>query len=161
MLSHFLFLLFWLFKLSLDWYFFHTAKSSWVCTELSINRAHVYRTFCTHLTAPTTSLSTVFSCIKYKNLVLTFKSLYGLEPSYLSERFQPCTASCTLTSSATGLLALPQCKLKLLGGRLFSVAALTLWNSLPHSLCDCSDRSLFKSQLKHVYFLRCSQRAMK
>ncbi len=50
--------------------------------------------------------------IKFKVLLLVFKCLSGLEPSYLSDLFLPYEPSWTLRSSGTGLLIVPNVRTK-------------------------------------------------
>ena len=61
----------------------------------------------------------VYSRIKYKILLLTFKALHGLAPSYITEILQPYKPSRSLQSSCR-LLTIPSAKLKKCGFRSFS-----------------------------------------
>ncbi|XP_061477607.1 uncharacterized protein LOC133381973, partial [Rhineura floridana] len=92
---------------------------------------------------------------QFKVLVLTFKSLYGLSPVYLTEHLQR-HQLCRPTRSATqGLLSIPPTKTARLAGtreRAFSVVAPTLWNSLPQDLRHASSLNTFRTALKTWLF---------
>ena len=90
--------------------------------------------------------------IHYKILLLTFKALHGLAPTYLSALLHPYVPSRKLRSSDSGLLAVPRSRLSSMGGRSFSVAAPTLWNSLPSSIRTSPSLSVFKTHLKTYLF---------
>ncbi|XP_061442164.1 cytochrome c oxidase subunit NDUFA4 isoform X1 [Rhineura floridana] len=92
---------------------------------------------------------------QFKVLVLTFKSLHGSSPVYLTERLQR-HQLCRPTRSATqGRLSIPPTKTARLAGtreRAFSVAAPTLWNSLPQDLRHASSLNVFRKALKTWLF---------
>ncbi|XP_072556731.1 uncharacterized protein [Paramormyrops kingsleyae] len=91
--------------------------------------------------------------IHFKILLITFKALHNLAPSYLTDLLHHHTPSRSLRSSSSNLLSLPcRTKLRTWGDRAFSIAAPTLWNSLPKSLRDCSDLPTFKKELKTHLF---------
>jgi len=54
----------------------------------------------------------VDSRIKYKILLLTFKALHGLAPSYITEMLQPYRPSRSLRSASKRLLIVPSAKLR-------------------------------------------------
>ena len=91
--------------------------------------------------------------INFKILLLTFKALNGLAPSYLSEMVKPYEPSRTLRSSGRGLLKEhDKATLVTRGDRAFSVKAPKLWNSLPEELRLTKSLTSFKSLLKtHFY----------
>ena len=92
--------------------------------------------------------------IHYKILLLTFKALHGLAPSYISELISVYKPKRTLRSSKELLLNTQPYNLKTYGYRCFSVSAPALWNSLPSCirLIDCL--SSFKKELKtHLFKL--------
>ncbi len=66
--------------------------------------------------------------IEYKLLVLIFKSLNGLSPTYLDALVKYHTSARSLRSSDQQLLTVPRSRLKRKGDRSFSVAAPKLWN---------------------------------
>ena len=69
--------------------------------------------------------------IAFKIIVLTYKALHGMAPPYISQMLTPYNPSRTLRSASKSLLSefCPKCVT--FGGRAFSRAAPTLWNSLP------------------------------
>ena len=94
----------------------------------------------------------VKSRITYKVLLLTYKSHHGLAPQYLSDLLhQPATRR-RLRSTGTGRLAKPRTDLKTFGDRAFSMAAPTLWNSLPKDIRDSPTLDIFKTALKTHLF---------
>ena len=93
--------------------------------------------------------------IMFKILLLTFKALHQLAPSYLSELITIITPGrYNLRMSNNGLLlSYPRGKSKkTLGDRSFMVAAPTLWNSLPAKIRDIEQLIDFKSNLKTYLF---------
>ena len=94
------------------------------------------------------------SRIHHKILTLTFKSIHGLAPSYLSELITTSRPSrYSLRSSQSTMLIHPPAKmLSTLGDRAFSTAAPQLWNRLPPALRNQHSFNLFKNQLKSYLF---------
>ncbi|KAK5918591.1 hypothetical protein CgunFtcFv8_003341 [Champsocephalus gunnari] len=90
----------------------------------------------------------VKSRITYKLLLLTYKSLHALSPQYLTNLLHPYILSRTLRSSDSSLLSIPHSHLRTFGDRAFSVAAPTLWNSLPAEIRNAPSLNIFKSTLK-------------
>ena len=90
--------------------------------------------------------------IKYKICILTFNSLHGHEPEYMSEILTPRSIHYGLRSQDDLKLDVPRTKRKTLGDRAFKVAAPKLWNSLPKDVRGCNNVSIFKSKLKTHYF---------
>ena len=68
--------------------------------------------------------------IRFKILLMTFKCLNQLAPSYLSDLLIHHRPSRTLNSSDKELLVQPHCHLKTYGEGAFSFIALKLWNTL-------------------------------
>ena len=68
--------------------------------------------------------------IKYKTLLLVFKSLNNLAPPYLRNKLVLKSENC-LRSSNQKLLIIPTKTLKYYGDRSFSTAGPKLWNALP------------------------------
>ena len=90
--------------------------------------------------------------ILFKILLMTFKCLNQLAPSYLSDlliHYRPLRA---LRSSDKELLVQPRCHLKTYGERAFSFIAPKLWNTLPMSIKRCKSVEPFKSTLKTYLF---------
>ena len=69
--------------------------------------------------------------IVFKILLLVFKSLNNLAPSYISDLLTPYIPSRSLRSSNQSLLVVPRSIQKSYGDRAFAVAAPRLWNALP------------------------------
>ena len=91
--------------------------------------------------------------IDYKILLSTFKCLYGLAPTYLSDLISIKPNSLYHLRS-TGKLLLDHPKgeiLTTLGARSFS-AAPKLWNGLPVELRQATSLNSFKSRLKTYLF---------
>ena len=89
--------------------------------------------------------------IIFKILLITYKALNDLAPSYVRDLLTPYTPSRQLRSSSKDLLSIPHFNLKTYGARSFSVAAPTLWNTLPSDIKNSSSVSLFKHKLKRSF----------
>ena len=90
----------------------------------------------------------------FKLLLLTYKALHGLSPSYLKDLIIPYSLSRSLRSSGAGLLSLPKVKKKSAGQRAFAYRAPFLWNRLPLVIREADSVDLFKGKLKtHLYNL--------
>jgi hypothetical protein len=92
--------------------------------------------------------------IQFKINLLTYKSLHGLAPSYLSCILTPYQPSRTLRSTTQNKLLEKRARCKKSGDRAFPMCAPKLWNSLPVSVRDCDSVSSFKTALKTLYFKR-------
>jgi hypothetical protein len=88
--------------------------------------------------------------IQYKILLLTYKCLNELAPTYLTELVSVNTPTRTLRSSSQLLLQVPRTRLVTAGDRTFAKAAPTLWNSLPDDLQRAPTVLSFKRKLKTV-----------
>lgn len=92
--------------------------------------------------------------IDFKLLLIVFKVLNGLAPSYLVDLLHYHTPSRALRSSNQMLLDVPRARLKTRGDRAFAVAAPRLWNSLPAHIRSAQTLAIFKSLLKtHLFSL--------
>ena len=89
--------------------------------------------------------------VQYKILLLAFKVVHNLSPSYV----------CTLLTVrqmrprlrfAGLILQVPNTRLKTYGDRAFSAVAPRLWNSLPIHVRNLNDIETFKSKLKTHLF---------
>ncbi|XP_029929809.1 LOW QUALITY PROTEIN: uncharacterized protein LOC115374818 [Myripristis murdjan] len=79
--------------------------------------------------------------IHFKILLLTYKALHNQAPCYLTNMLHHHTPSRSLRSS--DLLSPPlRTKHRTWGDRAFSIAAPTLWNSLPNHIRDCTQEQL-------------------
>ena len=92
--------------------------------------------------------------ISFKILLLTYKAINGLAPSYVTRLLSPYVPGRKLRSSSQGLLTTPKSNTATYGDRAFSIAAPRLWNSLPYHIRNAQSVSHFKSLLK-TYFFRC------
>ena len=91
---------------------------------------------------------------EFKILVLTFKAIYQLAPSYICNlvRFKE-KCKYQLRSSEELLLQLPVGKTKkTLGDTSSQIAAPELWNSLPASVRDIDNFLVFKRTMKTYLF---------
>jgi len=92
--------------------------------------------------------------IDFKVLLLVFKCLNGLGPSYLTDLLLPYQPSRTLRSSGTGLLTIPRVRTKTHGEAAFSHYGPYLWNGLPENLRAAETVDIFKRKLKtHLFSL--------
>ena len=91
-------------------------------------------------------------CIQFKILLLTFKALYGLSPTYMSDMISIRKPKRTLRSSAELILNTYTYNMKTYGYRSFSVSAPLLWNSLPSSIRNITSLASFKKELKTYLF---------
>ncbi len=91
--------------------------------------------------------------IRFKVLLLTYKSLHGQAPEYLKDLLHP-NESCVATRSSEKVLRLfePRCNLTGYGDHSFEVAAPRLWNQLPNELKSCMTTDTFKRKLKQHMF---------
>ena len=80
--------------------------------------------------------------IIYKILLLVYKAINGLSPSYISSLLSFCSSSYSLRSCSNKLLQVPRSKLKSYGDRRFSISGPKLWNNIP--ACLRNDNSLIE-----------------
>jgi len=92
--------------------------------------------------------------IKYKVLLLAFKGLHQLAPSYLSSLLEvrKPAAGRFLRSSTELLLKEQRTRLKTWGDRAFQAAAAREWNKLPREIRHVNELSSFKKILKTHLF---------
>ena len=89
--------------------------------------------------------------VKFKILLLVYKSLNDLAPLYLRDKLA-LKQNAGLRSDNTKLLIVPRSNLITYGDRCFSVAGPKLWNALPKDLRTCTSLYTFKSRLKTLLF---------
>ncbi|XP_078799361.1 uncharacterized protein LOC144990211 [Oryzias latipes] len=94
----------------------------------------------------------VDSRIEFKILLLTYKSLHGMAPSYIKDLIVPYHPMRTLRSQNAGLLVVPRISKSTVGGRAFSHQAPVLWNKLPAHGREADSVSTFKVRLKTFLF---------
>uniref|UniRef100_A0A3Q2V4T4 Reverse transcriptase domain-containing protein n=1 Tax=Haplochromis burtoni TaxID=8153 RepID=A0A3Q2V4T4_HAPBU len=114
-----------------------------------------------HITPVLESLHWLPVCfrIDFKVLLLVFKCLNGLGPSYLSDLLLPYEPSRTLRSSGAGLLIVPKVRTHTHGEAGFQWYGPRLWNSLPEELRAAENVYVFKNRLKtHLFNLAFTQR---
>ena len=92
--------------------------------------------------------------INFKLLLITFKALNNLAPSYISNLLHLYTPNRLLRSSSKFQLQVPPSNLKTYGDRAFSVCVPKLWNCLPYHIRCSPSVSAFKSSLKTYFFKR-------
>ena len=90
--------------------------------------------------------------IKYKIILLTFKALNNLAPSYILNILQQYQPNRTLRSVSAGLLQQPTFHYVAYGGRCFATVAPQLWNDLPPLMRSITSLSVFKRTLKTYLF---------
>ncbi|XP_068708175.1 uncharacterized protein [Montipora foliosa] len=90
--------------------------------------------------------------IIFKILLMTYKTLNGLAPSYLTTLITRYRPTRKLRSSSRSTLQVPRWKTSTYGDRAFSSAAPKLWNSLPDRIKSKQSLSSFKSSLKTFLF---------
>jgi len=90
--------------------------------------------------------------IAFKILLITFKSLNGLAPSYIRELLEEYTPGRQLRSVNKCLLKIPSTSLKTYGDRAFSSSAPKLWNSIPLHIRNSTNLNEFKTKLKTFLF---------
>jgi hypothetical protein len=109
-----------------------------------------------HVTPVLESLHWLPVCfrIDFKVLLMVYKCLNGLGPSYLSEMLLPYEPSRSLRSSGSRLLIIPKVRTKTHGEASFSYYGPHLWNRLPEDLRAAENVHVFKSRLKtHLFSL--------
>jgi len=91
--------------------------------------------------------------IQFKIACITYKTIHTTQPAYLNSVLEHYTPARTLRSSDTNLLSVPRVR-TCFGSRSFSVAAPTIWNSLPSDIRNsCSIQGVLVN-LKHSFFQR-------
>ena len=85
-------------------------------------------------------------------LLLVYKALHGLAPSYISHLLNFKTYSRLLRSSCKEYLVVPRSRMKTYGDRAFSIAGPKLWNDLPLEIRKCASVAIFKQSLKTFLF---------
>ena len=90
--------------------------------------------------------------IDFKILLITYKIVNGLAPSYLHDLLTPHELPRELRSTSTGNLKVPRSRTTSYGDRAFSVSAPQLWNELPPDVRNAPTLSIFKTRLKTHLF---------
>ena len=90
--------------------------------------------------------------IIFKILIMCFKAMNNLSPSYITELIHQHTPARSLRSSLQNLLTVQSVKTQTYGNRAFSASAPVLWNSLPTEIRKIPSFALFKTVLKTHLF---------
>src|SRR4029434_4707631 len=90
--------------------------------------------------------------IDFKVLLLIYKALNGLGPSYIANFLVKYLPSRTLRSSNAGLLEVPSNSRKKIGDAAFVNDPPVLWNILPIDIREASSLNIFKRKLKTYLF---------
>jgi len=91
--------------------------------------------------------------ITYKIALMTFKSLHGMAPGYITELISRHKPSRTLRSSSAHLLKRPDIQKTITYGESsFTFAAPTIWNDLPADIRSITSLENFKRRLKTHLF---------
>jgi hypothetical protein len=94
--------------------------------------------------------------VNFKILLITFKAIHGLDPSYIAELIMiksSTTGRYPLRSNKELLLKPPLCKTyTTLGDRAFTASAPKLWNTLPVEIRNTNTVDCFKRLLESYYF---------
>ena len=92
--------------------------------------------------------------VEFKILLLTHRALNGQAPDYIAHCLRRRQPVRSLRSSEHNLLCVPRTR-RHWGDRVFSVAAPSLWNALPHHLTlSPMSTAIFKVKLKTYLFTR-------
>ena len=94
----------------------------------------------------------VYYRIIFKVLLLTYKTLSGMAPAYMSDIVRPYVPVRTLRSSHSNLLQMPGARTVTYGERAFSIRAPKLWNALPMNIKQARSVYHFKKLLKQHLF---------
>lgn len=91
---------------------------------------------------------------QYKILMLTYKTLNGAAPSYLTELVTPYQPARSLRSEAESLLCVPKSRTVTYGDRCFGKVSATLWNNLPSQTRKATTLATFRQGVKTHLFRR-------
>ena len=90
--------------------------------------------------------------VMFKILIMCFKALNNLSPSYITDLIHHHIPARPLRSSSQNLLSVRPVKTHTYGNRAFSASAPVLWNSLPIEIRKIQSFATFKSVLKTHLF---------
>ena len=88
---------------------------------------------------------------QFKVLSLVYKAIHNEAPGYICDMIRVLEPVRSLRSSCATQLFVPKARNKY-GGRSFSVAGPTLWNTLPYTVRNTSTFPAFKRALKTFLF---------
>ena len=93
------------------------------------------------------------SRVNFKIILITFKAIHGLAPTYLSNLLSIKSSAYRLRSADSRLLTIPSVRTKVtLGDRAFIISATKLCNSLSKELRLIDNTYTFKRHLKTYLF---------
>ncbi len=92
--------------------------------------------------------------IKYRKVIMAFKSINNLEPRYMSDMFTKISEThCRVTRGSNRQdLYLPCGKYKVLYTDSFAYSGAIIWNNLSTSIRNCSTLNQFQSAYLNDYF---------
>ncbi len=90
--------------------------------------------------------------VDFNILLIVYKSLNGMAPSYISDLLIEHNVTRSLRSSNQRLLFIPKTRRKYRGDHAFATTAPRLWNDLPMFIRMASSVAIFKSKLKTYLF---------
>lgn len=89
--------------------------------------------------------------IRFKVLLLTYKTLNDLSPEYISELLNKPKYTRNLRSQSQHLLSVPKSRTVTYGDRAFSVCAPKLWNELPFQLRMLTNIQAFNQDWRQCF----------
>ena len=89
--------------------------------------------------------------IIYKILLLVYKAINGLSPTYISNLLSFCNSSYSSHSCSNKLLQVLRSKLKSYDDQRFSTAGPKLWNSIPTFVRNADSLNFKKKTLKDIF----------
>ena len=92
--------------------------------------------------------------IIFKIMLLTYRGVNGMAPTYIERMLIPYKPQRSLRSSESGQLVVPHSRLKGYGDRAFAVVAPTLWNNLPEHIRRAKTLESFKTLIKTELFVK-------
>ena len=93
--------------------------------------------------------------IEFKTLLLIFKGLHGMAPSYIQDMLAPSKSKrYAMRSNKACLLKVPKFKHDTFGGRAFAICGTRAWNGLPLGIRKCEEIEVFKRSLKTHLFVK-------
>ena len=81
-------------------------------------------------------------------MLLTYRGVNGMAPTYIERMLIPYKPQRSLRSSKSGQLVVPHSRLKGYGERAFAVVAPTLWNNRPEYIRRAKTLGSFKTLIK-------------
>ena len=89
---------------------------------------------------------------RFKILMLVYKAMNGIGSQYLRDLISPYCPIRSIRSKSKNLLQVQSSQTVTYRTRIFGVAAVTLWNSLPLDVRDAENLETFKRLLKTNFF---------